>query len=171
MRYVRANSAPRYVERKRKFRSCLAINLMSFIAEMSNQCRYAVLIGEKRGKKFPAFRTYVHARDVVDERYGERKQKFRSTATRRWEALFPLRHWVERKRRRTEIKRREERKRERGLKRRTERGERSARRSEREGNETKGEEEEEEEGIGELCLQYDRGLTRAKVARVTPSSY
>lgn len=66
-----------------------------------------------------------------------------------------------------ETDRDKEMRRERELKRRVERGERSARESEREGYETK----REEEGIGELCLQYDRGLTRAKVARVTPSSY
>lgn len=64
--------------------------------------------------------------------------------------------------------RKREREREKELKRRVERGERSARgRVRRERYETKGE----EKGIGELCLQYDRGLTRAKVARVTPSSY
>lgn len=133
---------------------------------MSNQCRHAALIGKKERRKKILSISHLRARDAVD--VTPRESKSFEALLRGGEKLFsPLRHWVERKRRRTEIKRREEGARERereGVK-----AESRARRaeSEREGDETKGA----EEGIGELCLQYDRGLTRAKVARVTPSSY
>lgn len=78
---------------------------------------------------------------------------------------FLLRHWPPgRKRRRAEIKRRRARER---VKAAESSGENETRRRKTKGGGWRGQ----REGGRELCLQYDRGLTRAKVARVTPSSY